>query len=483
MTNDFNINRMNPYQVQQYVKRITGGLETGTQGPLRNIVNKNPINLLYNSPQASIAESINPTVIRTGSKLGFKNLSKYLPITGDVYDIYSGGRKMLEGHPYIGAAQIGLGGLGLATLGAGSVLKSAAKAGVKGAARKSLSNALRATAKNPYKTRVMPSILLETIGGNKKDKDIEEYIIDLPNIPSVTPTNEMQDEIQNQLPQFTSIEDIINSDSNPYWQQDNNVGNIEDVNDIKDILNNIGEVKTNGTDNDNILNLIKEYTSQQQEMQKPYLNALEDYLNNYNKYNNATRNAQRFYTALAGLSGNQGYRDLAKQYDVSKIEADKVNLIKALQEAKTKSQNVLYENIGNVKLAEAMGLSPEVGLASPNMLKSLSPVLSSMNALAGRKYTADTGLEKARMYTQSREAIARMNNRRALEIAQGTWNNQKEIAYQRNKNNIERAIVQGLGFGVNPAQLLGATNALGYTNITDEQLNALGNLMGTGDID
>lgn len=78
-------------------------------------------------PNISLLNKIQSGKIGTGWKLA--------PITGDAYDTVRGYYRMTHGDPLLGGAQFGLGLLGLGTLGTSSLVKSGAKAAVKGGAK------------------------------------------------------------------------------------------------------------------------------------------------------------------------------------------------------------------------------------------------------------------------------------------------------------------------------------------------------------
>lgn len=446
MVNDFNINRMNPYQVNQYVNRLVGGLETGAQGAPRNIVNKNPLNVLYNQPQVDIAKQIQPAA-KAGSKVGLKTIAKYAPITGDIYDIYSGGKKVLEGHPYVGLAQMGLGGLGLATLGAGSVVKSAAKAGVKGVARKALTNTLKATAKNPYKTRVLPSVALELAYGNGGN---DNKVGASDNVPTDSQLEQLEVIDDSQLPlgnaqigNYPSIEQIIASAGGRGQVP---MGDYEDLRgmeiaQLQDIAS-----QPNQQPVGDIASLLQAYQTQQQGLQQPYIDALQNYLDNYGEYTKGSRNAQRFYTALAGLSGNAGYKDLAKQYDPMQLELNRINLVKALQDAKAGNVGNINEIIGNATIAQAMGLDPQAALANKNLLNAFTAQQKAQYGLQGKMYGADQAYN-ARVYDTN------IDNATRLALQQGRTDLALKLQGMKGNTSTTNALINAASFGADPSQV------------------------------
>lgn len=210
--------------------------------------------------------------------------------------------------------------------------------------------------------------------------------------------------------------------------------------------------------------LLSRYRQQQDEMQ-PYVNALQSYLNNYDAMVRNKQNADRFWQGASSLTGNQAWSKIAENYNPLKIEADRINILKSIAEEKLKRTQGEDELMGNAYIAQMAGLPPESALGSKDIFKAISPIMSSMNALRGKMYSADRSIDRAQLLNDAKIQIAKMNNARAMAIAQGTWSTQKEIAFNRDKANMQRALVSSLGFQQDPSQFLGATNALGLTKV------------------
>lgn len=218
--------------------------------------------------------------------------------------------------------------------------------------------------------------------------------------------------------------------------------------------------------------LLKRYNAYQQEMQ-PYREGLQDYINQYNDLQKQAFNRDRYLAGVAGWTGNQNFANMMGKYSPANMEANRLQLVKELANQNIEKEKGIDEMIGNASIAQSLGLRPEVALGGASLLKSLAPVMSSANALKGRIYSADISLERAKLINASKEKIAQMNNNRAMAIAQGTWSTQKEIAFNRDKANLQRAMVTALGFGTDPTDLFGATNAMDLTNIDINRLNDL----------
>jgi hypothetical protein len=215
--------------------------------------------------------------------------------------------------------------------------------------------------------------------------------------------------------------------------------------------------------------LLNRYRQQQNAMQ-PYVNALQSYLNNYDAMVRNKQNADRFWQGASSLTGNQAWSKMSENFNPLKTEADRINILKSIAEEKMKQTAGEDELIGNAYIAQMAGLPPESALGSKDVFKAVSPIMSSMNALRGKMYSADRSIDRAKLLNDAKIQIAQMNNARAMAIAKGTWSTQKEIAFNRDKANMQRALVQAIGFGADPSQLLGTTNAL---NLTDVDIEAL----------
>lgn len=188
MADEFKINykRLNPWELNQYLNRMTQGWE---QGPnIKKVVKaranevNDALNQLYSNTKdfktevtkgakaATKAVKGSSAAVKAGNALKF--VGKYAPLTGDVYDIYHGAQRLQNGgNPWVGVGEIGLGLGGLATLGTGSLAKSAVKggvktllnAGVKKGAIRAASKPVKFMASHPIVGNAIPSIILNNI--------------------------------------------------------------------------------------------------------------------------------------------------------------------------------------------------------------------------------------------------------------------------------------------------------------------------------
>lgn len=127
-----------------------------------------------------------------------------------------------------------------------------------------------------------------------------------------------------------------------------------------------------GESSDKNIQAINDYISKLQEVNQPYTEALNNYINNYNDLVRGNFNAQRYFTAMAGLSGNQGYNKLAEALNPLNNEANRINAMKMVRDAEAGNVNAINEMMGNLAMAEELGLPPEAAFASKDLLTAMS---------------------------------------------------------------------------------------------------------------
>ena len=209
---------------------------------------------------------------------------------------------------------------------------------------------------------------------------------------------------------------------------------------------------------------------------QPYLEALQNYLNNYDDIMNQSRRQQRYWAGAAGFTGNDAYRDLAKSYSPEQVEANRVQLIKALAEAKQGNIGELNKLVGNAKTAMSMGLPAEAGLASKDMLNALVNLQRSRDLLEGKRYTADVGYEGKRygadanlygrqyasdLALQGRMYQATLDNQIRIAIAQGRMDLARELANEKNRVTLQAAMLNNLPYAMDPSLLYNANMMMG----------------------
>ena len=121
------------------------------------------------------------------------------------------------------------------------------------------------------------------------------------------------------------------------------------------------------------LQAINDYISKLQEINKPYTEALTNYVNNYNDLVRGNFNAQRYFTAMAGLAKNPGYVKLADALNPLNNEANRINAMKMARDAEAGNVNAINEMMGNLAVATGeLGLPPEAAFANKNLLTAMS---------------------------------------------------------------------------------------------------------------
>lgn len=120
------------------------------------------------------------------------------------------------------------------------------------------------------------------------------------------------------------------------------------------------------------LQAVNDYISKLQEVNRPYTEALNNYINRYNDLARDNFNAQRYFTALSGWTGNQGYNKLAEALNPLNNEANRINAMKMVRDAEAGNVNAINEMMGNLAMAEELGLPPEAAFANKNLLTAMS---------------------------------------------------------------------------------------------------------------
>ena len=187
------------------------------------------------------------------------------------------------------------------------------------------------------------------------------------------------------------------------------------------------EDATTRVPNQDDINIVNDYLKRLQDATQPYIDMLSDYVDNYNTNLDDYRRARKFYTGLAGWSGNSRFADLAQDYNPFVIQSNRLALAKQMQDAMMNDINAINELQGNMALAKEMELPPEAAFANKNLLTALSQA---------KRYATD--LEKARIV----DAMRRYGYDRAYDRA---------LAQQKLRNlgmeNVANINAQAYGYG------------------------------------
>jgi hypothetical protein len=116
------------------------------------------------------------------------------------------------------------------------------------------------------------------------------------------------------------------------------------------------------------MDAINDYVSKLQEINQPYLDALKGYLDNYDNLYNQNQLASRRLRDISAITGDPIWYQSSKDYNPMLAEANKVELQKKVQEAQAGDLNAINEIMGNLAMAQEMGLPPEAAFANKNLL-------------------------------------------------------------------------------------------------------------------
>lgn len=395
-----------------------------------------------------IQEAVGKSAKKGITKAGLKTALKYAPLTGDVYDIYRGTTQAFNGHPYAGTAQALLGAAGLLTLGGGSLVKSAGKAGAKWALKKGISKeAIRNTNKvlakgakitSTPKYQIGSAVIPEVLYGMGNNESIQEK-----NVPQLEAINSPQGfeevkELNNLHPiNYPTIEEIIASGSNNQLPVGSSPEEIS-----PDVMAGISRRYSNFTGPQSI-GFIEDYQKQLLEKNRPYIEGLENYYKNYQANLDETNRIKRYFTGLAGWSGNDKWAELANDYNPLNIEANKLALIKQLQEARTGNLDEINRIIGNIAIARDLGLPDEAALASKELLNARAAQQKNLLGYNARVY--DTNVDNATR----------------MAIKQGDWDTAFKLQEMKNQGNLNNAFASSAPFYMDPATMAEVMKMLG----------------------
>lgn len=113
---------------------------------------------------------------------------------------------------------------------------------------------------------------------------------------------------------------------------------------------------------------INDYVSKLQEINRPYIDALTTYYNNYPKMLDQQQRDARYWMGASALTGNPKWAQIANYYNPIQNEANRLSTLKTLQDAQAGDVNAINEAMGNLAMAQEMGLPPEAAFANKNLL-------------------------------------------------------------------------------------------------------------------
>lgn len=175
-----------------------------------------------------------------------------------------------------------------------------------------------------------------------------------------------------------------------------------------------------------------EYYNQQKELRKPYLEGLENFVNNYNDYNRQAFNMDRYLAGIAGWSGNQNFARMMGRYNPVKDEATRLDLLNKLSEEQSGELGALNKAIGNASILQEAGLPAEAMWADPNVIKNVGSIMNARTSADARRYIGELNY-KAKVYdtyldNKIRQEVANNRIANAIQLANLRENNRYRIA-------------------------------------------------------
>ena len=116
------------------------------------------------------------------------------------------------------------------------------------------------------------------------------------------------------------------------------------------------------------INAINDYVSRLQEINQPYVESLQRFADNYGDLYNQNQLYNRRMRDLSAITGSPLWYQSAKDYNPLEVEATKIDLQKRIQDAQAGDLNAINEIMGNLAMAQEMGLPPEAAFANKNLL-------------------------------------------------------------------------------------------------------------------
>jgi hypothetical protein len=164
-------------------------------------------------------------------------------------------------------------------------------------------------------------------------------------------------------------------------------------------------------------NAINDYISKLQEINQPYIEALQKFADNYDDLYNQNQLYNRRMRDLSAITGSPLWYQSAKDYNPLVAEANRINTLKTIQDAQAGDINAINEVMGNLALAKELNLPPEAAFANKNLLTALT---------ANRRQLTD--LEKAQIMADIRRYGYDSAFARALQVQSMKGQNALDVA-------------------------------------------------------
>ena len=395
----------------------------------------------------------------------------WVPFVGDVADIGLGLYNITHGHPLIGAGQIGIGGVGLATGGLGGKV-------IKGVAKKPLEALLRKTIANPYKTRTLPSISLQGATNINWGDDAEKVDNSVNEVPSGVPQYSLlsDDELGINASNLPPIEDIAKI-AQAYQVKPTAVIGQQPAIQMAPVPQPQQSMANEVVDNYN--------PAYANELREEY-NKIYDAINRrraldrmmYNLDKQGSRQIDRFdreyYANIAKARGNDALAKIPDGIGSEQAMAlDRYNTRVANQEDRMGQFNAVNTLIGNMAVAKQLGMDPAVAMADKDIQKVLTAYgqagskenIANINAMA-RMYGSDMGYN-AKVFDSM------LDNETARAIAQGKYETAVQLQQLKNIGSTRNALINASGFGATPADIQAVLSRFGYAPVGLNQQGVL----------
>lgn len=199
------------------------------------------------------------------------------------------------------------------------------------------------------------------------------------------------------------------------------------------------------------INGILDYLQQRKDKMQPYIDSLNEFTSNYGDMQKQYANLDRYYTGLAGWSGNQAWADYAKRHNPVETEATQIDLYRKLAEQELAEEDKYRQILGNIAVAESIGLRPEAALADPKMISNNIQMQKLQQTLQVRREIANLNAHIKDLDRQARVAMK-----------QGDWENAQILRDAMDRASMKRQIVESAAMAQDPSAIAGALQALGY---------------------
>lgn len=238
--------------------------------------------------------------------------------------------------------------------------------------------------------------MYKAIQGNP-DSKILKFFMDMANVNpnqnqvnSPVPKENIQEKLDNGLIPLPELDELGKSDLQKNSVSNNKVSTSKQANIIANqvVNNKLNESPLEGSSarvpSEDDINILNDYINRLQGIREPYVNALENYLNNYYKNLDQARRADLYFygaNLAKGLNPKAG-----EKFNPLQNQADIINTIKLISDANAGDLNAINELQGNMAVAKEIGLPQQSAFANKNLLTALS---------YDKKYNTD--LEKAKI--------------------------------------------------------------------------------------